>query len=95
MPEPRAAKRDWNAAWRNWVRRVPEFAPNNRGSATDAWDRLGSRGGSVSAAAQRELDKLERMEGSLTISSTALGPIIDQPAGHWWQTGSTTRSSNW
>ena len=37
QPGSKGTKLDWQATWRNWVRRAAEMAPRTRQSETDAW----------------------------------------------------------
>lgn len=37
QPGQRGRKADWDATWRNWVRKADEMAPRTRQSETDAW----------------------------------------------------------
>nr|DAI62755.1 MAG TPA: replisome organizer [Caudoviricetes sp.] len=37
QPGSKGTKLDWQATWRNWVRRSAEIAPRTRQSETDAW----------------------------------------------------------
>lgn len=37
QPGSKGTKLDWQATWRNWVRRAAEIAPRTRQSETDAW----------------------------------------------------------
>ena len=65
---PKAVKRNWSAAWRNWCRRAPNFNSNNRGRQD------GRRSGSLLDATDRLIEKFGGMEAANAYVPGSSGP---------------------
>lgn len=68
VPGQRGVKLDWNATWRNWIRRAAErgLMPVGAGGRVSGPVGPGGRGGGIRAASNRMMEELERLEAART-----------------------------